>query len=77
MEHTGYCCPFSMHGVEVGEESMDIDRVENIFMPVKFNTFNLGLESEELEVLMLLFNTLDFKDVSDISFMTNSILAQS
>lgn len=56
---------------------MDIDRVENIFMPVKFNTFNLGLESEELEVLMLLFNTLDFKDVSDISFMTNSILAQS
>ena len=56
---------------------MDVDEVENVLVPVEFNTSNLGLESEELEVLTLLLNTLEFKDVSGIGFMTISILAQS
>ena len=56
---------------------MDIDEVENVLVPVEFNTSNLGLESEELEELTMILNTLNFKDVSGIGFITILIMAQT
>ncbi len=56
---------------------MDIDEVENVLVPVEFNTSNLELESEELEVLSMILNTLEFKDMSGIGSITISIVPQS